>query len=429
MAEKHSVTVNQHGFSDGDGRRLPYISLPPPGDEDNVRPERTGQVIGPGSFDSRVTPSEPTAVFDAIEPVLTTDSTFVLVSGRLGAAYEHQRLALIGLCIFGLFSLANGFCRSFAPFVAIRALSGVGGGIYMLTAITALGLMVPLGPTRNFLYGIFAAAPPLGGLVGALALGAISVASCMILTFILPSEHPVDPKGKLDIIGVCLGMSGLRLFNIAWSQSPAVGWSTPSEIVIFTVSVVVFVAFPLGKICYRSVHYATQDLPYMSFGISLWYSISWQQVLRQLSVLQIAVNLIPFGLGSTAAVGLAAYMLPRVEAKLVMAVDVVATIGASLLLATMPMQQTYSAQMFPVMLLCGCCPDFVYLVAQAIASNSVTRKHQGIASSLVGTLNLYGISLGLGFAGTIEVEVGNKSLLPGATATMESVMSGFNAAL
>ncbi|PMB71640.1 Drug resistance protein [Beauveria bassiana] len=97
----------------------------------------------------------------------------------------------------------------------------------------------------------------------------------------------------------------------------------------------------------------------------------------------------------------------------------------------MPMQQTYWAQVFPAMLLCGCCPDFVYLAAQVIASNSVTRKHQGIASSLVGTLNLYGISLGLGFAGTIEVEVAKKSKSPllGAAATMESIMSGFKAAL
>lgn len=74
-----------------------------------------------------------------------TQSTFVLVSGRLGAIYGHQRLALIGLGVFGVFSIANGFCRGFAPFVAIRALSGMGGGIYMPNAITALGLMVPAG--------------------------------------------------------------------------------------------------------------------------------------------------------------------------------------------------------------------------------------------------------------------------------------------
>lgn len=73
--------------------------------------------------------------------------------------------------MFGVFSIANGFCRGFAPFVAVRALSGIGGGIYMPNAITALGLMVPPGPTRTLIYGIFAAAPPLGGLVGALFAG------------------------------------------------------------------------------------------------------------------------------------------------------------------------------------------------------------------------------------------------------------------
>ncbi len=51
------------------------------------------------------------------------------------------------------------------------------------------------------------------------------------------------------------------------------------------------------------------------------------------------------------------------------------------------------------------CPDFVYVAAQIIACNSVKRSEQGIAASLVGTLNLYGTSLGLGFAGTIETEV------------------------
>jgi MFS family permease len=228
------------------------------------------------------------------------------------------------------------------------------------------------------------------------------------------------------------------------SQAPAVGWSTPSEIAILTVSVLIFTVFLLWErfiasepILPLNIFRAPTFLSmifvvlfsYMAFGIALWYSISWQQILRQLSVLQIAINLIPFGLGSTAAVGLAVFLLPRVEAKLVMGIGVIVIIGASLLLATMPMHQTYWAQVFPAMLLCGCCPDFVYLAAQVIASNSVKRKHQGIASSLVGTLNLYGVSLGLGFAGTIEVEVGKKFLRLGGVQSMEATMSGFKAAL
>ncbi|PMB71994.1 hypothetical protein BM221_002091 [Beauveria bassiana] len=55
----------------GDGYTTSACSPHYPRDEDNVRPERTRRV-GSGGIDSRVTPSESTAVFDVIEPVLKT---------------------------------------------------------------------------------------------------------------------------------------------------------------------------------------------------------------------------------------------------------------------------------------------------------------------------------------------------------------------
>lgn len=58
------------------------------------------------------------------------------------------------------------------------------------------------------------------------------------------------------------------------------------------------------------------------------------------------------------------------------------------------------------------CPDFVYTTAQIIASNSVRRSQQGVAASSIGTLNLYGNSLGLGFAGTVETEINKGSVDP-----------------
>ncbi|KAJ6781893.1 hypothetical protein PWT90_08562 [Aphanocladium album] len=445
--------------------------------------------------------AEPPPVFNRIEPVLTTSvsdmsravaitllvtanliqfiSNFLTLSGGITLTHALGRETGPGKAnwMAASYSLTQGALSSYLagsePSTAtsdlrsldwrVRALSGVGGGIYMPNAIIALGLMVPPGQTRNLLYGLFAAAPPLGGLTGALlaglcanwqglwswtvlfgSLGIISALSYIFLVLILPHERPVDPSGKIDVIGACLGLSGLLLFNVAMGQAPSVGWSSPYEIALLFISVLIFSLFLVWEHYFASqpiMPLAVFRVPtflalifvvlfsYMAFGIALWYSISWQQVLRQLSVLQIGVNFIPFGIGSTAAVGLAVFLLPRIEARFVMGIGVVVVIGASPLLATMPMHQTYWAQVFPAMLLCGCCPDFVYLAAQVIASNSVNRKHQGIASSLVGTLNLYGVSLGLGFAGTIEVEVGKKARQLGGKESLEGIMTGFKAAL
>ncbi|KAK6070446.1 efflux pump antibiotic resistance [Seiridium cupressi] len=59
--------------------------------------------------------------------------------------------------------------------------------------------------------------------------------------------------------------------------------------------------------------------------------------------------------------------------------------------------------------LSGFCPDFVFVAAQVVASSSVSRRQQGVASSLIGTLNLYGNSLGIGIAAIIESEVNRAS--------------------
>lgn len=50
-----------------------------------------------------------------------------------------------------------------------------------------------------------------------------------------------------------------------------------------------------------------------------------------------------------------------------------------------------------------------------ILSDSMPRKHQGLAASLVNTVVNYSISIGLGIGGTVEVNVnrGNQDLLRG----------------
>lgn len=166
---------------------------------------------------------------------------------------------------------------------------------------------------------------------------------------------------------------------------------------------------------------------YMSFGVALWYSVLWQQELRSASVLETGINFVPFGLASLLAVFVAAWLMPRIAAQWIMAIGVGAALTASILLATMPVRQTYWAQIFPAMVLSGFCPDFVYVAAQVIASNSVSRRQQGIASSLIGTLNLYGTSLGLGLAAIVETQVVART--GHGTEAVDPRVAGFRAAL
>ncbi|KAK9371394.1 major facilitator superfamily domain-containing protein [Lipomyces kononenkoae] len=365
-----------------------------------------------------------------------TQSAFVLISGRLGAVYGHQKLLLLGGAIIVVFSTVNAFCSTYDSFVAVRALTGVGGGFLMPNAVATLTIMVPPGKTRNITLAAFAASPPVGAAIGALMAGVFLqytewkwhfiVIACFAtfvfggLFFVLPHEEPVDNNGKVDYAGVALGLGGLLLFNIVWNQAPSVGFGTPYVIVMLVLSVLLITSFFVWESRFASepiMPLTVFNTPsfnalifvilfiYMSVGISLWYMVAWQQLIRGWTVLQVAIGWIPFGIGASMAVSLAAWLIPRLDAQYVLALGCLTSVISTVLLATMPEQQLYWAQVFPSTFIGSFCPDFVYVAAQIIASNSVGKREQGVAGSLIGTLNLYGNSLGLGFAGTIEVQI------------------------
>jgi predicted MFS family arabinose efflux permease len=298
----------------------------------------------------------------------------------------------------------------------------------------------PPGRVRNVSLGFFGASAPVGGYFGALFLGAflertewkwffIFIACLGVVTFapiwaLSSREPPVDRHGKIDCIGSALGTGSLILFNFVWNQAPSVGWATHYEIILLISSVVMFVGFLVWERNYAAQPIMPLDifkapsflmlllvvlLNYMAVGTLIWYQVLWLQKVWHWSPLHFAVGWTPFVVCATGAACLAAWMIPRMAAQWILAIGTITILVSNALMATVPLHQTYWAQIFPSVVLFSFCPDFVYTAAQIIASNSVRRNQQGIAGSVIGTLNLYGNSLGLGFASTIEVEIARRS--------------------
>ncbi|KAL1882478.1 hypothetical protein Plec18167_002894 [Paecilomyces lecythidis] len=380
-----------------------------------------------------------------------TQGTFVLISGRLGAVYGHKNLLLIGGAWLAVCTLACGFSSNFYAFTAMRALSGVGGAFILPNAVAMITITNPPGRMRNLSLAFFGASAPVGGYIGAILLGvflqvtewkwlfifiaALAAATFLPLCGILPKEVPVDRDGKIDWVGAGLGTCALILFNFVWNQAPSVGWSTGYEIALLVLSVFLFASFIIWEKRFTSHPIMPLDifkapsfsalilvvlLNYMAVGTLIWYQILWLEEAWNWSPLHFAVGWTPFLIFGTGAAGLAAWLIPRLAAQWILAIGTITILVSNLLMATMPPRQTYWAQVFPSVILFAFCPDLVYTAAQIIASNAVNRHQQGVAGSLIGTLNLYGNSLGLGFAATVETEIARR--------TQSSIM-GYRAAL
>ena len=142
---------------------------------------------------------------------------------------------------------------------------------------------------------------------------------------------------------------------------------------------------------------------FMSLGIFFWYMNIYMQTIRGDSLIRVGVQYLPLTLMGCVNAFFAAWLVPRVPAQVIMGIGCFAMVTINVLLATVPAKLTYWAMCFPAMFISAYTIDLITTSAQIVASNTVPMKHQGVAGSLVGTLLSYGMSLGLGFAGTVEV--------------------------
>ncbi|KAK4500417.1 hypothetical protein PRZ48_008606 [Zasmidium cellare] len=375
-----------------------------------------------------------------------TQGTFVLMGGRLGEVYGHKAI-LMGACAWWLvWNLASGFAPSLIALCIFRGLSGIGGGLITPNAVALLGVTFPPGKKRNIALACFGACAPVGAAGASLMatilvqltewkwafffiviLGAV-VFSGMALT--LPWDSPVDSKGSIDWIGAYLGVGGLILFNFVWNQAPGVGWTEAYIYILLIVSVLHLAAFMLWEAKFASspiLPFSIWQAPsfklmllvvffsFMSLGIFLWYFSLIGLNIRQYSIIENGANYQPLTILGAAAAFLSAWLIPRLPAQYIIAIGNVALIVCNVLLATTPRHQTYWVMMFPATIIASFTVDLIFAAAQIIASGSVGKKHQGVAGSLIGTLLSYGLSTGLGFAGTVEsyTNDGGRDLLGG----------------
>ncbi|KAM0249682.1 hypothetical protein ACHAQJ_008943 [Trichoderma viride] len=332
--------------------------------------------------DLGATPAEATWIA-ASYPV--TQGSFVLVSGRLGAVFGHKKLLTIG-CIWWIFwNMATAaYGGTIISVSVMRALAGIGGGLMVPNAVAfaTLGLVV---------YGI--------------------------AILVIPDDSPLDPTGAIDWVGSYLALGGLIMFNIVWNQAPAVGWQKPYEYILLIIAILHFAGFVLWEAKFAEVPILPVDLwkapsfgtitavlflVFMSLGIYLWYATVFLLNIRNFKPVILGCAWLPMAIAGVGAAFLAAWAVPRMPAQILVAFGCIGAALMNILLSTTPVHQTYWAMFFPAMILVAFTGDMVFAAGQIIASSGVARRHQGAAGSFIGTLFTYGMSTGLGFAGTVE---------------------------
>ncbi|KAI1487699.1 major facilitator superfamily transporter [Biscogniauxia mediterranea] len=386
-----------------------------------------------------------------------TVGTFILFSGRLGDAFGYKRMLLIGFSWFSVWSVIAGASAysNFVLAVFSRVLQGIGPALCLPNALAIFGAAYPPGHRKAMVFAFFGAVAPMGGVIGALvgisfsllwwpwAMWALAV-WLVILTvggyFIIPTlprkdhifEHEwtwKDLSDELDLPGAFVGIVALVLFNFAWNQAPIAGWGTAEVLVPLLAGIVLFGVFGLIETRYAAKPLLPFDAVnanvafvlgatvcgWATFGIWTLYLVQVLQQIRGISPVLTAVYFLPCVIsGGIAAVVTGKLLGPfKVRPPVVMTLALTAFTVGIIITATLPPHQVYWGQIFVSTIVMPFGMDMSFPAATLILSNAVKREHQGIGASLVNTVVNYGIALGVGFAGTVEVHVSHGDELAG----------------
>jgi len=126
---------------------------------------------------------------------------------------------------------------------------------------------------------------------------------------------------------------------------------------------------------------------------------------RGQSILESASQIIPTAISGALAAITTGYVIGKVQPGWVMLISMMAFMVGNILLATVPVHQTYWAQTFVSSIVTCWGMDMSFPSGVIVLSNHMPPEHQGLAASLVNTVINYSISIGLGMAGTVETHV------------------------
>ncbi|KLP05695.1 hypothetical protein CEK26_003057 [Fusarium fujikuroi] len=379
-----------------------------------------------------------------------TVGTFILFSGRLGDIFGYKRLFLIGFVWFAVWSMICGLANysNHVLFIFARVFQGIGPALVMPNGLAILGASYKPGGRKAVAFALFGACAPGGCVFGALFAGlfvhgnpawwpwtyysfALGLAFIALMAYFIIPDPPHklssadmswgDILGQLDLLGAITGITALVLFNFAWNQAPIDGWDKPYVFVLLIVGVLlvpVFFYVELRVASHPLIPFdaLTSDVAYIlgcivcgwaTFGIWVYYTWQFFQMLRGSSPLLTSAWMSPVAISGACASLITAWLLHVSHPALVMLLALTAFTTGTILMMTAPVEQSYWYQSFFGLVIMTFGMDMSFPAATLILSNSVKREHQGIAASLVSTIVNYSISLGLGFAATVEVNVTN----------------------
>ncbi|KAI9069385.1 MFS general substrate transporter [Trametes sanguinea] len=367
--------------------------------------------------------------------------SLILLCGRIADIVGAKRMFLSGTGFIAIWSIATGVAPKKVSFIVFVALTGIGAAANTPTGISIFANHFESGPKKNLAIAALAAGQSIGYVLGLIVGGVLCQSEKLwpvifyiqgglaVLFFILgvitispdsAASHKRYSKG-IDWVGAALSVSGLGLLIFVLSESTSVsrGWKTPWVPALLVVSIVVLGIFITWE-TYRERRGKSVILPislwaqpgtkmapmiavvffaWASFNcLSYFVTLFYQQV-RGDSPVKTALETVPFTILSFALNIVAGALLGIVRGDVIIALGLLGTMVAPLILALIDEHASYWRMAF--WFCTAALTDIAYTVGNLHISLTFDPSSQGLAGGIFNVATRLGTSVGLALSSSV----------------------------
>ena len=393
-----------------------------------------------------------------VNAYLLTFGGFLLLGGRLGDLFGHQRLFLIGIALFTLASLGCGLATSQEALVVARAVQGLGGAVVSAVALSLIVMLFTEPRERAKAMGVFGFVASGGGSIGVLLGGIltdvldwhwiflvnlpIGIAVFALTLVLIPAVRGEAPGGRLDVAGAVTITASLMLAVYAIVNGNEQGWTSARTLGVLGAAGVLLAAFlaiearvaaplvPLGLFRLRNL--ATSNVVGVLWAAAMfaWFFLSalYLQLVLGYSPLEVGLAFLPGNLiMGFMSLGLSAKLVMRFGIRTPLAVGLGLASFGLLLFARAPVDGSFVVDVLPPMILLGLGAGMAFNPVLLAAMSDVEPSDAGLASGVVNTAFMMGGALGLAVLASLAASR-TETLAASGEGPLEALTGGYHAA-
>jgi EmrB/QacA subfamily drug resistance transporter len=358
---------------------------------------------------------------------------FLLLGGRAADLLGRRRVLVGGLALFTVASLTAGLAGSLGQLVAARAGQGLGAALAAPAALSILVNTFAEGPARTKALAIFGAVSGSAASIGVIVSGVLTtgpgwewiffvnvpvgVALIVLIARYVPAGARARDR-RADVPGAIAVTAGLMAVVYAINKSVDHGWTSATVAGFLGAGVALLAVFvlierrtgapllPLSMFRRPTLVAANlvAALVFGSFFATIFQASLFMQQVLGYSALRTGVAYLAIATVSLVVAGaVAAHVVDRLGVGWSLALGQAASAVGLLLLARVPVDATYWADLFPAFALVGAGMGLSLPAVQVAAFIGVEPEVSGLAGGMVETAREVGGALGTAIVAAIAI--------------------------